>query len=71
MRPFVEPGRPARAGLLTLLVSAALFALPVADALAAPKPRVKFQNKVTVVQENAADGFADVVVTVPGSSIRA
>lgn len=47
---------------LTLFISLlALLALPAADAFAAPKARVKFQTKVSVVQEDA--GQASVVVT--------
>lgn len=49
---------------LALLFSVVmLFALPAATALAAPKARVRFQQKVTVVAENASDGMGHVVVT--------
>ena len=40
-----------------------LLALPAANAFAAPKARIKFQTKVSVVQENAGDGLGHVVVT--------
>jgi hypothetical protein len=46
-----------------LLTGAALLALPVADALGAPKPRVKIKNKVTVVREDVSDGLGRVLVT--------
>ena len=51
--------RPRTIVLLSLLV---LFAMPAADAMAAPKSRVKFQSKNTVVAENAADGLGHVAV---------
>jgi Calx-beta domain len=46
---------------LMLLTSAALLALPVADAFGAAKARVKFANKVVVVSESA--GVGELTVT--------
>ena len=40
-----------------------VLALPAANAMAAPKARIKFQTKVSVVQENTGDGLGHVVVT--------
>ena len=51
-----------RSRLTLLLAAVMLLALPVATAMAAPKSRVKFQNKNTVVAENAADGLGHVSV---------
>ncbi len=50
-----------RKRLLMLLTSAALFAVPVADAFGAPKARLKFASKVVVVSEGA--GVAELTVT--------
>jgi hypothetical protein len=50
-----------RKSALMLMTSAALLALPVADAFGAPKARVKFASKVVVVSEGS--GVGELTVT--------
>jgi Calx-beta domain-containing protein len=49
-----------RSRALMLLTSAALLAMPVADAFGAPKARVKFASKVVIVSETAGVGELNV-----------